>query len=95
MNYKHDIENNMYTRFGINNAMQDKKERMVVDEVNAKNDQISLSQSISLDYRQFAIDEINKLFSLNIIVKKKGEGSEDEQSDQYTETDNSDSHDKL
>lgn len=95
MNYKHDIENNMYTRFGINNAMQDKKERMVVDEVNAKEEQISLSQSISLDYRQFAIDEINKLFSLNIVVKKKGEGSEDEQSDQHTETDNSDSHDKL
>ena len=93
MNYKHDIENNLYTRFGINNAMQDKKERMVVDEVNAKNDQISLSQSISLDYRQFAIDEINKLFGLNIEVKKKGD--DEVESDQYAERNNGDPHNEL
>lgn len=76
MNYSHDLQNDLYTRLGINNAMQDKKERMVVDEVNAQKEQIQLAQTISYDYRKTAIDEINVLFGLNIEIKRKGEDDE-------------------
>lgn len=92
MNYSHDLQNDMYTRFGINNAMQDKKERMVVDEVNAQKEQIELSQSISYEYRKKAIDEINKLYGdkgVNITIKRKGEDN-----DRSTTSDNGEVHDK-
>lgn len=93
MNYKHDIENNLYTRFGINNAMQDKKERMLVDEVNAKDEQISLAQSISLDYRKFAFKQVKELFGIDISVEKKG--SNDDESSEYTMGNNSDLYNEL
>lgn len=89
MNYSHDLQNDLYTRLGINNAMQDKKERMVVDEVNAQKEQIQLAQTISYDYRKVAIDDINKLFGLSIVIKRKGEDNEPDVS-----VNDSDVHDK-
>lgn len=53
---------------GINNANQDKKERLVSDEVDANNDQVAASRRVNLNAREFAADEINKRFGLNISV---------------------------
>lgn len=45
---------------GINNANQDKKERLVVDEVNANDEQVDTTQAINLNARRQACDVINK-----------------------------------
>jgi len=44
---------------GINNANQDKKERLVADEVEANNDQVTVTQSVNLNARRQAVDLIN------------------------------------
>lgn len=78
--YKHQMLNELYTRLGINNSNQLKKERMLVDEVNANNEQIETSQSVSIKTRQEDIEKVNEFFNLNISVQKpveKMEGGED------------------
>jgi len=54
---------------GLNNANQDKKERLVEDEVSANDEQVQASRNIHLKARKFAADRINKMFNLNINVK--------------------------
>lgn len=62
--YKMSIWNECMTYLGINNANTDKRERLVDDEVNANNSQISLSADVALKSRQLACEQINKLFNL-------------------------------
>lgn len=69
MQYKHDLENDIYTMLGVGNANTDKKERLIVDEVNANNDQIQVSIYNYLESRQKALDKVNDRFGLNIKVK--------------------------
>lgn len=45
---------------GINGANQDKKERLVADEVNANDEQIGVTQAVSLNARRQAADTINR-----------------------------------
>lgn len=45
---------------GINNANQDKKERLVSDEVSANDEQVSTTQAVNLNARRQACDLINK-----------------------------------
>lgn len=71
MEYKHDLENDIYTMLGVGNANTDKKERMIVDEVNANNDQIEISIHNYLEERQLALDKVNAKFGTNIQVKFK------------------------
>lgn len=71
MEYKHDLENDIYTMLGVGNANTDKKERMIVDEVNANNDQIEISIQNYLEERQLALDKVNEKFGTNISVKFK------------------------
>jgi len=54
---------------GLNNANQDKKERLVTDEVSANDEQVMASRNIHLKARKTAADKINKMFGLNINVK--------------------------
>lgn len=54
---------------GLNNANQDKKERLVTDEVSANDEQVMASRNIHLKARKTAADKINKMFGLNITVK--------------------------
>lgn len=68
--FKHDIEAELYTYLGLNNANTDKKERMLVDEVNVNNGQILMSLDLCYKTRQKAVEEINKKFGLNITVEK-------------------------
>lgn len=68
------------TRLGLNNANTDKKERMIVDEVNANNEVIGMNYLTMLSTRQDAVDQINKKFGLNIKVSlrvKTEEGVDD------------------
>lgn len=54
---------------GLNNANQDKKERLVTDEVSANDEQVMASRNIHLKARKVAADKINEMFDLNISVK--------------------------
>jgi len=56
---------------GINNANQDKKERLVAAEVGANDDQVQATRNIALNARQRACEEINALFGLDISVDFK------------------------
>lgn len=72
MEYKHNLWNEAMTFLGIGNAKQDKKERLVADEVQANDEQIESSRYIMLRARQDACDRINRMFpDLNISVDFK------------------------
>lgn len=68
---KHMVLNEVYTFLGINNANQDKKERLVDDEVQANNEQVEAAFNMMLKAREDACKRINDMFGLNIKVKKR------------------------
>jgi hypothetical protein len=54
---------------GIDNANQDKKERLVSAEVDANSDQTSMHRFVNLNARRMACEQINKVFDdLNVSV---------------------------
>lgn len=57
------------TRLGIDNANQDKKERMVADEVGANDAQIGAMRQVALNERKEACKLINRRFNTNIDVR--------------------------
>ena len=65
---KDKLWNECMTLLGIKNANQDKKERMVVDEVNANDDQVVSSRGVSLNARRQAVEIINAKWELDISV---------------------------
>ena len=68
---KHAVWNECMTFLGINNANQDKKERLVDDEVQANNEQVQACEDVMLKARQKACEEINKMFGTHISVKRR------------------------
>jgi hypothetical protein len=68
---RHDIWNEVLTYLGINNANTDKKERLVSDEVNSNNEFVRYNAEYMLQTRQYACDQINEMFGLNISVKRR------------------------
>jgi len=52
--------NECMTLLGIDNANQDKKERLVASEVDANDGQIQSSAGVALNARQHAAEEINR-----------------------------------
>lgn len=71
MEYKHNLWNEAMTFLGVGNAKQDKKERLVSDEVAANDEQIQTSRFHMLQARQDACEQINKMFGLNVSVDFK------------------------
>lgn len=74
---KHQVLNEFLTFFGINNANQDKKERLVADEVSANNDSVMCFAETMLKARKQACEEINRIFGTNISVRRKKLNIED------------------
>lgn len=68
---KHMILNEVFTDFGINNANMDKRERMVANEVEANNEQVKASEDVMLKAREQACKDINRIFGLDISVKRR------------------------
>ena len=68
---KNEIWNECMTFLGIGNAKQDKKERLVADEVSANDEQIQQARDVLLDSRKIACEQINKMFGLNVSVDYK------------------------
>ena len=60
--------NECMTMLGINNANQDKRERMVADEVSSNNSQITIARNISMEARKYAVKQINDRYKLDIDV---------------------------
>lgn len=60
------LENKLLTALGINNASIDKKERLITDEVNANNDNITINNDNYYNQRIKAIKKINKEFNCDI-----------------------------
>lgn len=58
--------NECMTLLGINNSNQDKRERLVADEVHANDSQIQATRDIHMNSRLQACDLINKKFKLSV-----------------------------
>lgn len=68
---KHNVWNECMTFLGLNNANQDKRERLVADEVEANNEQVEACFNVMLKAREDACKRINELFGTNISVVKR------------------------
>ena len=68
---KHAVWNECMTFLGVNNANQDKRERLVSEEVSANNEQVRASEDVMLKARERACELINKMFDLNISVRRR------------------------
>lgn len=62
----HNEWNDIMSHLGVNNANQDKKERLVADEVAANDEQIARSAWVTLKARQEAAEKMSKLFGSEI-----------------------------
>ena len=68
--HRFEIEKELLTFLGINTTIE-KKERLLQDETNANNEQITLNVEIGLRERERACEEINERFGLDIQVYAK------------------------
>lgn len=57
------------TFLGINNANQEKRERLVADEVSANDAQVSAAQNMAMNARESAVKLINERYGLNVTVE--------------------------
>ena len=67
--YKFELEREILTFLGLNNTIE-KEERLLVDEINSNNDFIERNVEIMYKNRQYACEQINKIFGTNIRVVK-------------------------
>ena len=66
---KQSIKNDFLTEVGLNNANTDKRERLVVDEVNANNTEIRANVQHWIDTINEGLRRANKLFGLSLSCK--------------------------
>lgn len=69
--HKNSLMNELLTFLGINNNNTDKKERLLVDEVNANNEFILVNIEHMYEERKLACELINEKFGLNITVERR------------------------
>ena len=67
-NLKHQIWNEALTFCGIENSNQDKKERLVSDEVGSNYGNVEAQRNVMLNTRKQAVKKINTMFGTNIDV---------------------------
>jgi len=79
---KDSIVDDFLTEIGLNNTNRTKRERLIVDEVNANNDEIRSNVQHWLDTIRNGLDRANRLFNLQLSVKlrKFNEGKADDTS---------------
>lgn len=69
MDARNSLWNQAMGFLGINNANQDKRERLVASEVDANDEQVLAVRSTALNARQYACEQINRMFpELNVSV---------------------------
>ena len=69
--HKHMLLNDFFTDIGVDNANMDKRERMVANEIEANNEQVKAFEDVLLRSREEAVKQINRIFGLNISVKRR------------------------
>lgn len=74
---KNQIMNDCMTMLGINNANQDKTERLVSGEADARSEQVGANRAIALNERERACEKINKMFGTSISVRWNEELNKD------------------
>lgn len=88
------IWNELMTMLGINNANQDKKERLVAAEVSGNDDMVETIRMTNLAERKTAATKMNKKYGLNVMVEyvtdmnqtaMKDVGSGDQQNKELTQ----------
>jgi hypothetical protein len=62
------VWNECMSMLGIKNANQDKKERLVADEVSANDQQVDFMRAVNLNARQAAAESINAMYNLSVSV---------------------------
>lgn len=69
----------LYALLGINtNPNEDKKERLLVDEVNANNEQVNTITQSMFEQRSDGINKINKIFELQVKITMTEEKQKDD-----------------
>lgn len=76
--YKYELEREVLSFHGLNNNFE-KKERLLVDEVNSNNDFIDRNVELMYRQRQLACEEMNKKFNWNVRVINLNEETKDKQ----------------
>ncbi len=66
---KQSIKNDFLTEVGLNNANTDKRERLIVDEVNANNDEVKANVQHWIDSIREGLRRANSLFGLNLTIR--------------------------
>lgn len=69
--YENFYRNKVLSFLAINNANTDKKERLIVDEVNANNDLLNTIMDMMFECRQEFCNEVNEKFGIDIKVEKR------------------------
>ena len=76
--YKYELEREVLSFHGLNNNFE-KKERLLVDEVNSNNDFIDRNVELMYRQRQLACESLNKKFGWNVRVINLNEETKDKQ----------------
>jgi hypothetical protein len=79
--YKNSLHSEMLSLLGINNSANDKKERLITDEVNANNQYINVNIDLMLELREEAAKAINEMFGTSITVERGVEPNKEVLSD--------------
>ena len=69
--YENFYRNKALSFLAINNANTDKKERMIVDEVNANNDLLNLTLDMMYECRKEFVNDVKKKFNIDINVERR------------------------